>query len=77
MERPLNSRQKDVLQLLCVGHRNSEIARKLQLSERSIKSYIGQMFLIFNVSNRTELALQASKVGIVPPSESTNAETQS
>jgi len=29
----------------------------LQLSERSIKSYIGQLFLIFNVSNRTELAL--------------------
>jgi DNA-binding CsgD family transcriptional regulator len=52
----LNARQLEVLGLLCKGLRNIEIAGQLGLSERSIKAYVGQLFLIFDASNRTELA---------------------
>ena len=59
----LNVRQQDVLLLLMKGLRNAEIGDQLRLSERTIKSYVSQLFLIFDVSNRTELTgLLASSV---------------
>src|SRR5882672_3707413 len=54
-ESRLNQRQRDVLFLLCKGLRNAEIAQQLKLSERTIKWYVSQLFLIFDVTNRTEL----------------------
>ena len=51
----LNGRQTEVLNLLCKGLRNREIARQLSLSTRTIKWYVSQLFLVFDVTNRTEL----------------------
>ncbi len=51
----LNLRQRNVLHLMCRGLRNSEIAQQLGLSERTVKWYVSQLFLIFDVTNRTEL----------------------
>ena len=48
-------RQGDILHLICKGLRNAEIASHVQLSERTVKGYISQLFLIFDVMNRTEL----------------------
>jgi len=50
-----NTRQRNVLQLVTKGLRNSEIGEQLGISERSVKSYLSQLFLIFDVTNRTEL----------------------
>ncbi len=52
----LNDRQKDVLFLVCKGFRNSEIADHVGISPRSVKGYVSQLLLIYDVSNRTELA---------------------
>ena len=52
----LNDRQKDVLHLVCKGFRNSEIADHAGLSPRMVKAYVSQLLLIYDVSNRTELA---------------------
>lgn len=51
----LSYRQTQVFQLTCRGLRNAEIAQQTGLSTRSVKAYLGQLFLIFEVSNRTEL----------------------
>ena len=51
----LGIRQRDVLHLVCRGLRNSEIASLLRLKERTVKWYVSQLFLIFDVSNRAEL----------------------
>jgi two-component system nitrate/nitrite response regulator NarL len=51
----LNARQKDVLRLVCKGLRNSEIASVIGLRERTVKLYVSQLFMIFDVTNRTEL----------------------
>lgn len=51
----LNSRQKDVLFFVCKGLRNSEIGAQLGLSERTVKYYVNQLLLMFDVTNRTEL----------------------
>jgi DNA-binding NarL/FixJ family response regulator len=51
----LTIRQQEVLDLLCKGMRNGEIGYLLRLSERTVKGYVSQLFLIFDVTNRTEL----------------------
>jgi DNA-binding CsgD family transcriptional regulator len=57
----LNSRQAEILAMLCSGKRNKEIAYQLGLSERTVKWYISQLFLIFGVFNRTELVVVVCK----------------
>ncbi len=51
----LTRRQHDVLVLLCRGRRNADVARELGLSERTVKGYVSQLFLIYGATNRTEL----------------------
>jgi DNA-binding NarL/FixJ family response regulator len=69
--RRLNARQKAVLLFLCKGLRNSEIAAQLQLSPRTVKWYVSQLLLIYDASNRTELAgmaaPEAMDYGTAPP----------
>ncbi len=50
----LNTKQTEVLSLVCKGLRNSDIAKALGLKEQTIKAYMAQLFLIFDVTNRTE-----------------------
>lgn len=51
----LSERQKLTLSLVLKGLRNDEIARVLGLSCSSVEWYLSQLFLIFEVTNRTEL----------------------
>jgi DNA-binding CsgD family transcriptional regulator len=51
----LNAKQTEILRLTCKGLRNSEIAEVVGLKERTVKGYMAQLFLIFDVTNRTEL----------------------
>lgn len=51
----LNQRQRQVLVFLCKGLRNAEIGQQLDITERTVKAYISQLFLIFDVTNRSEL----------------------
>jgi DNA-binding CsgD family transcriptional regulator len=68
----LTDRQICVLQLLCKGFRNAEIARYSGISERAVKSCLSQLFLILDVSNRTEWRFRVrrywmSKLISLPP----------
>jgi len=60
LDTTLNKRQRDVLLLLCKGLRNAEAAQQLGLSERTVKWYVSELFLIFDVTNRTELVGRAA-----------------
>jgi len=53
--RRLNQRQQQVLRLIGKGLTNSEIGHALGICSRTVKAYVSQLFLIYNVSNRTEL----------------------
>lgn len=63
--RRLNNKHLEILFLICKGLRNAEIASQLQLSERTIKGYVTQLFLIFDATNRTELAGIAFETNIL------------
>lgn len=51
----LSGRKLVTLHLMCKGLRNHEIAAQLGVSTRSVKAYNAQLFVLFDVTNRTEL----------------------
>lgn len=53
----LTKREKQILELIQKGFPNADIARKLRLSEATVKHYITPMFRKLSVRNRTEAAL--------------------
>ena len=59
----LSSRQKEVLELLSIGRRNSEIAMALYVSERTIKWHVTQLLSALKLSNRTALAAWFHRTG--------------
>lgn len=52
----LSSRQRQVLQLACEGSSNKEIARKLAISDATVKVHIGAAFRTIGVTNRVHAA---------------------
>ena len=60
----LTPRQLDVLALLAQGLSNKDIATQLGLSEATIKMHITSIFKGLGVSNRTQAAMAAEKIGI-------------
>lgn len=53
----LTQRERQILSLIKKGKPNAEIARKLKLSEATVKHYITPLFRKLGVKNRTEAAL--------------------
>lgn len=60
----LTPRQLQVLSLLVEGHSNKEIARKMELAEATVKMHITSILKSFGVSNRTQAAIAAEKLGL-------------
>jgi DNA-binding NarL/FixJ family response regulator len=58
----LTRKETEVLQCLYAGFSNKEAARKLCVSEQTIKSHYNHLFKKFGVSNRLKLALHAAEV---------------
>ena len=57
--RDITNREMDVLLHLAKGKTNAEIATLLNLSEKTVGNYIGNMFEKLNLNNRIELAAYA------------------
>lgn len=57
----LSPRQQEVIQLLLQGQSNKFIARKLGLSEGTIKAHVSAIFQIIGVKNRVEAVTLAAK----------------
>jgi len=63
----LSAREEEVHKLLATGETNREIARRLFVSEETIKSHVASIFRKLEVSDRTRAALLAVKAGLVDP----------
>jgi two-component system nitrate/nitrite response regulator NarL len=60
----LTGRQMDVLELVAEGQPNKEIARRLGLSEHTVKIHLSAIFKTLGVSNRTEAAIACRELGL-------------
>jgi DNA-binding NarL/FixJ family response regulator len=60
-ERALTKREEDIVALVAKGYTNQEIARKLYLSEHTVKNHLFRIFDKLNVSSRVEVALSSTK----------------
>jgi DNA-binding NarL/FixJ family response regulator len=61
----LSSREMEVLQLLARGFSNSEIARRIYLSEGTVRNYVSSILAKLEVSDRTQAAILALRYGLV------------
>lgn len=61
----LTRRELDVLKLLAVGGFNKDIAVKLNISERTVKNHISNIFKKIDVTDRTQAAVFAIKNNLI------------
>ncbi len=62
----LTQRETDVLRLLAAGRSNKEIALELVIGETTVKTHVSNVMMKLGVSSRTQAALYAVKIGLVP-----------
>jgi DNA-binding NarL/FixJ family response regulator len=60
----LTAREREVLLLVAVGLPNKTIARRLTISEKTVKAHLTRVFTILGVSDRTSAALWAQRYGL-------------
>lgn len=60
----LTERETSVLRLVAEGLANKEIARRLSISEKTVKAHLNNVFAKLDVHSRTQAALQAIRSGI-------------
>lgn len=65
LPKPLTPREMDVLRLIVEGLSNEAIAQTLILSPSTVKSYIHTTFQKLGVSDRTQAAVKAIRLGLV------------
>jgi DNA-binding NarL/FixJ family response regulator len=63
----IDRQHMNVLRELADGLTDDEIAEKLHLSVNTIKKYVSQLLMLTEFRNRTELAVNAGKLGLVTP----------
>ncbi len=62
---PLTWREMEVLQNLADGSSNKEIARRLDISEQTVKNHVSSVLRKLNVADRTQAAMHAVRQGWV------------
>ncbi len=61
----LSAREREVLALVAVGLPNKSIARRLEISEKTVKAHLTKVFATLGVADRTSAALWAQRHGLV------------
>jgi DNA-binding NarL/FixJ family response regulator len=61
----LSDREREVLQLLGSGESNAELARRLYVSEATVKTYVSRLLTKLDLTNRTQAAILAHEAGLL------------
>lgn len=62
----LTPRETEVLRLVATGMANKEIGRALGIAEKTVKTHVSNILSKLDLLSRTEAALYAVRVGLVP-----------
>ncbi|MFD2090807.1 response regulator transcription factor [Blastococcus deserti] len=63
--RGLSDREREVLRLLGSGESNAELARRLYVSEATVKTYVSRLLAKLGLANRTQAAILAHEAGLL------------
>ncbi len=63
----LTERESEVLRFLARGASNKQIAQALNISDETVKTHVSNVLAKLNVSSRTQAALYARQMGLIPP----------
>lgn len=63
----LSDREQEVLGLVGIGLPNKEIARRLGITERTVKGHLTGIYRTIDVDDRTQAALWAQRMGLLAP----------
>lgn len=64
----LTAREREILQLLAVGvSATDELADRLYISQKTVKNHLASVFQKLAVSDRTQAAIEAIRLGIAKP----------
>lgn len=66
VDHDLTKREITVLRLVATGQTNKEVANSLELSEKTVKNHLGNIFHKLHVYDRTQAAVLAIRRGIIP-----------
>lgn len=61
----LTPRELEVLRLLCEGHSNKDIARRLGIAEPTVRAHLAAVFRALGVVTRTQAAREGGRRGLV------------
>ena len=62
---PISERETDVLKLLARGFANKEIARDLNITEKTVKTHVSNILSKLDLTDRTQAALYAVREHLV------------
>ena len=66
---PLTEREAEVLKLIARGMANKQIAREMFVATSTVKTHVNNLYRKLGVRSRTQAALYAARVGLVPTDE--------
>jgi two-component system, NarL family, response regulator LiaR len=66
---PLTQRETEVLKLIARGRANKQIARELFVTTSTVKTHVNNLYRKLDISSRTQAALYAARIGLVPTEE--------
>src|SRR5262249_11893460 len=61
----LTSREREIVRLVALGFQNSEIARRLEIGDATVKTHLNNVFHKLEVRDRVALTLYAIRMGLV------------
>jgi NarL family two-component system response regulator LiaR len=67
----LSEREVEVLRLIANGLSNADIAQRLVISEKTVKSHVSSILSKLNLTDRTQVAVYAWRTGIMQPDKQT------
>jgi len=62
---PLSPREEEVVRNVALGLRNADVAKRLFISEQTVKTHLNNVFQKLGIQDRVELTIYAIRTGII------------